>query len=135
MGNPFVKILTEYFSVKNDIILAILYGSYAKGNYSDKSDIDIAVAKNKVLTLDERLDLQFELSRLTQKEIDLVDIRTVKGPFHYKIFTEGKCIKIAENKGVKLLHKNNIKALYWYEDYYPIYSREQDRILKYVFCK
>ena len=105
----------------------MLYGSCARGTETDKSDADIAVALSEALALEERLSLQLELSLLLKREIDLVDI------LHYKVFTEGVCVKKKQGEGSALLHKHTMTALYWYEDYYPIYQRGQRYILEHTF--
>jgi len=125
--------LTAFFDAKPAIILALLYGSCARGTETEKSDADIAVAMSKPLSLDNRLSLQLELALFLKKEIDLVDIRKITGLLHYKVFTEGVCIKKTQPEGSSLLHRHIMTALYWYEDYYPIYKRGQQYILEHAF--
>ncbi len=36
------ELLIDFFSNKSDILLVILYGSFAAGRETDKSDVDIA---------------------------------------------------------------------------------------------
>lgn len=131
--NVIIEKLAAFFDSKSEIILAMLYGSYSRGTETELSDVDIAVAMSAALTLDDRLSLQLELSLVLKREIDLVDIRQIKGLFHYKVFTEGVCIKKTEPEGSSLLHRHTMTALYWYEDYYPIYKRGQQYILAHAF--
>ena len=42
-------------------------------------------------------------------------------------------IILAMPKESVLLHRHTMTALYWYEDYYPIYKRGQTYILEYAF--
>ena len=58
----------------------ILFGSYAKGNYNDDSDIDIAVILKDYSDL---LDTQLELMRLRRK----IDSRIEPHPFRINDFT------------------------------------------------
>ena len=111
MATGIIQKLTAFFGSQPHIILAMLYGSCARGTETVKSDADIAVALSEALALEERLSLQLELSLLLKREIDLVDIRKITG----------------------LLHRHTIAALYWYEDYYPIYQRGQRYILEHTF--
>ena len=133
MNTAIIEKLTAFFDAKPGIILAMLYGSCARGTETDKSDVDIAVAMSEALHLDDRLSLQLELSLLLQREVDLVDIRKIAGLLHYKVFTEGVCVKKTEPEGSALLHRHTMAALYWYEDYYPIYQRGQRYILEHIF--
>jgi predicted nucleotidyltransferase len=68
-------------TVKNvfDFQKIILFGSYAKGNQREDSDIDIAVVFSDY---NNRLDRQFELMKLTRK----VDTRIEPHPFIEKDF-------------------------------------------------
>jgi predicted nucleotidyltransferase len=57
----------------------ILFGSYAKGNYSEDSDIDIAVVLKDYSNL---IDMQLELMRLRRK----IDSRIEPHPFRESEF-------------------------------------------------
>jgi len=64
---------------KFSLIKVILFGSFAKGNYNDDSDIDIAVVFNDY---DNLLDMQLELMRLRRK----IDSRIEPHPFRESEF-------------------------------------------------
>ena len=61
------------------LIRIILFGSYAKGNHTDDSDIDIAVVFKDYNNL---LDMQLELMRLRRK----IDSRIEPHPFRESEF-------------------------------------------------
>ena len=54
-----------------------LFGSYRKGTFTAKSDIDILV-KLKKPTFDNYMDLKFYLEKLFGKKIDLITEESVK---------------------------------------------------------
>jgi len=63
--------------VKRDINLLILFGSYARGNYSDNSDIDLAILFkennfNKNYGLNMRIELSNTFSSSLKKECDII---------------------------------------------------------------
>jgi len=60
-------------------IRIILFGSFAKGNYNDDSDIDIAVVFKDYNNL---IDMQLELMRLRRK----IDSRIEPHPFREREF-------------------------------------------------
>ena len=60
-------------------IRIILFGSYAKGNYNEDSDIDIAIVFKDYSNL---LDMQLELMRLRRK----IDSRIEPHPFRESEF-------------------------------------------------
>lgn len=64
---------------KYDSVKIILFGSYARGNYNEDSDIDIAVVLKDYKNL---IDIQLELMRLRRK----IDSRIEPHPFREKDF-------------------------------------------------
>jgi predicted nucleotidyltransferase len=64
---------------KYNYLKIILFGSYAKGNYNDDSDIDIAVVLKDYSNL---IDMQLELMRLRRK----IDSRIEPHPFRESDF-------------------------------------------------
>jgi len=77
-----LKIAEQYADVVKDFFdykRIILFGSYAKGNFNDDSDIDIAVVFTDFAN---RVDRQFELMKLTRN----VDSRIEPHPFRENEF-------------------------------------------------
>jgi len=77
-----LNIATNYALVVNEkykYLKIYLFGSYAKGNYNDDSDIDIAVVFKDYSNL---LDMQLELMRLRRK----IDSRIEPHPFRESEF-------------------------------------------------
>lgn len=64
---------------KYSLIKVILFGSFAKGNFNEDSDIDIAVVFKD---FDNLLDMQLELMRLRRK----IDSRIEPHPFRESDF-------------------------------------------------
>ena len=69
----------EAVKSKYDFVKIILFGSYAKGNYHEDSDIDIAVILKDYNSLS---DIQLDLMRLRRK----IDSRIEPHPFREKDF-------------------------------------------------
>jgi len=61
------EILKEKYHVRS----FLLFGSYAKGEQTEKSDIDLLVDFKKVVDMFEMVDLQDYLQKLFGKKIDL----------------------------------------------------------------
>lgn len=96
----------------------ILFGSYAKGNWTDNSDIDVAVLVDKIS--DNFLQLSTQLCKLTRKidcriEPVLLEEENDRSGFVADIIKNG--IIIYENKTKKItgkgliLYENNNKAM------------------------
>jgi predicted nucleotidyltransferase len=71
-----IKNILEELSI---VEFAYLFGSYAKGEEKNWSDIDIAVFTNSTLnTLDTFLEIHHKLAVAFQEEIDLVILNSAK---------------------------------------------------------
>jgi len=68
------KYLDILVTEKYQIVNAYLFGSYAKGNFNEDSDIDIALVFKK---FKDRFDMRFELMKLGRK----IDLRIEPHPF------------------------------------------------------
>lgn len=72
------------------IELAVLFGSFARGQQRPDSDIDIAVSAQRPLTADETIALIEALAEQTGRAIDLVDLRVVGEPLLGQIVRHGR---------------------------------------------
>lgn len=99
------QISQSYRTVYGDSIVAIyLYGSYAKGNYDDESDIDItAIVKGDRLDLQKKLKQIWDISADIGLKNDVIVSPTVIPfaeyeeykqilPYYMNIWKEGKRI-------------------------------------------
>ena len=76
-----------------EIRLAILFGSAAGNRLRPDSDVDIGVAADEPLSLNDTLDLQAALSHATRREVDLVDMQAVSGLILQQILTTGAMLQ------------------------------------------
>ncbi len=106
--------------------MVLLYGSFSKGTFNPKSDIDIALYSKRELTFDALVKIQTELALMFDREIDIADLKKAEGTFLYQIMTNAVKIKFEENIYVRYA----MKALYFYEDFLPILRRTQEEKLK-----
>jgi predicted nucleotidyltransferase len=70
--NKLIGELKEYFSQKEEVLLAFLFGSYSKGKVLSESDIDIAVWLKKGYSLEKVNRLWGEIEDLVKHAVDLV---------------------------------------------------------------
>ena len=83
----FKNFLKDFFQGKN--VRIYLFGSRAKGSYTKRSDIDIAVLSDE--------DISFELALLREiiessnlpQTVDVIDLNTVDSEFREQILKEG----------------------------------------------
>jgi len=80
---------------KHQVSEFYVFGSYAKGTETDKSDIDFLVGFEGVDPLnyfDNYFDLKENLTHLFSKEIDLVEIKTLRNPILKKSIDRDKIL-------------------------------------------
>ena len=79
---------------KHKAIKAGIFGSYARGDYKEKSDIDILVELNKNLSLDEVIMVKIDLEKVLKKKVDLVEYETIRSELRENILKEEVSINI-----------------------------------------
>ena len=71
------KLLEQKLKEIPNVEFGYLFGSYSDGSFHDRSDVDIALFLDDY-SFDEQLSVSFELSRVLQKDVDLVVLNSVK---------------------------------------------------------
>lgn len=74
--------------VQHRIKRAGIFGSVAKGNATDESDIDILVELGDKISLLEFVGIKFELEDLLGKKVDLVEYEAIKPRLLSRIMSE-----------------------------------------------
>lgn len=97
------KILNNHETV----LFAYLFGSYADGTQTEKSDVDVAVYMNDT-SLDSRLYIHHALEKSLGKEVDLVILNDVKNIYLLEvILTKSVVLKEHEMKDIFEVEKNH----------------------------
>ena len=83
----------------DEIQFAYLFGSYAKGDYDQRSDIDIAVyLKKQYNNFDTKLKIHHKLEVALRKEVDLIILNSAKNfKLLENIFDDGIVIKDSQD--------------------------------------
>ena len=90
--------LREALSSEQNIEFGYLFGSYADGTQSDRSDVDLALYLNDA-SFNKQLDIHAKISRVIAKEIDLTVLNTAKNLYLLDdIFKKGQVIKDSEER-------------------------------------
>jgi predicted nucleotidyltransferase len=118
---PYEKELSEYFSNKDSVILAYLFGSTVRGDTCRLSDVDIGVLLDQKLSKIDRFDLELksigEIATLIKKnEIDLIGLNEAPLLLAYNIIKSGIILKSSETKRVAF--ETKILSMYMDEKYY-----------------
>ncbi len=118
--------LIEVYGIR----LIYIFGSYAKGNNNEKSDVDIAVLLNNDYNPMDKLELIGELTSVLRREdIDLVILNSANPVLRHQVIKYGKLIYM-ENEDVKVDFE--VKVLKEYMDMEPFRKVQMDGIKHWV---
>lgn len=114
-----------------EILLAVLFGSYAAGREHASSDVDLAVATAAPLSVDERVALHLSLSRALDREVDVVDLHTAHGLILIEAL-QGEWLRRGD---VKLLTRIATRHVYEQADFAPLLERAHRQRRQHAFYK
>jgi len=77
MTNEVLILLKNKLSDMDVILFGYLFGSYATNQQTNKSDVDVALYL-KAVDFDTKLQINYELSKLLKKDVDLVVLNDIK---------------------------------------------------------
>ena len=97
-----MKTLETFFSGRNEIALAYLFGSKAKGTQRPSSDTDIAVLLDTGLVPEHLLDYKLQMLRdltgvLHSDDVDLVILNDAPPLLKFQVAKHGKLLYRAKN--------------------------------------
>jgi len=113
------RLKMEKIFKENQVLLALVFGSVARGDNSSISDIDIGLFFSPNTTKKERFDsiliISSKIQRILKKnEIDIVAINDAPSRLKFKIMTEGKIIYCED---MELFYNLKEKAMLEYFDF------------------
>jgi predicted nucleotidyltransferase len=111
--------LREVFAYFPKIKLVVLFGSVASGHQRPDSDLDIAVAAEDALTVEDKLSLINSLAERTGRPIDLIDLNRVPEPLLGQILRHGRRIMGSDTLYGKLISRH----LFEQADFMPYRTR------------
>lgn len=81
------------FSLSHDLIAAVyLFGSAARGNLRESSDVDIAVMTTSQISTMKRINWETELSNILRRDVDLVVFSQVGSLLQHQVLKYGKLV-------------------------------------------
>ncbi len=99
--------------------LAILFGSIASGRQKPDSDLDIAVAADQPMNVQEKMAMISALAGCTGRPVDLVDLKVVAEPLLGQILRHGRRIMGTDTLYGELISRH----LFEQADFMPYRSR------------
>ncbi|MBU2444474.1 MAG: DUF86 domain-containing protein [Bacteroidetes bacterium] len=126
-----IKILKEYFQEQSSVVLAFLFGSFAKGFQMQESDLDIAVYFDEKLSIKETMEEEekvwFKITRIVGRSVDLVCLNIAPASLISNAIKTGVPLTIKDKKLYwKLYLEKSLEAedfVKFAEDFLEIYRR------------
>lgn len=114
--------ISKYFSTRDEIKFAYLFGSQAKNEEGRLSDIDIAVYLDENLNSDERFDLRLGLINQASKifktdKIDLIVLNDSPLLLSFRVVHDG-LILYSNDEIERIQFEAKIMSLYFDQQYY-----------------
>lgn len=129
---PGLEELVSYFA-KNGIQTCILYGSAGSSRFSEKSDIDLAVAAENRLSAEDLVRYYLKSQEILHREVDIKDLHTAQGVLLKEILTTGD---ILINKDHAFLGAKAIEMIDFQTDLAPqVNSMLKTRLEKAAYGK
>lgn len=75
----------------------VLFGSYARGDERQDSDIDIAIKPKKFMDKNEMIELQNAIEDEINLDVHLINLYTIEEDFKYDILITGKLLYVEDN--------------------------------------
>jgi len=124
-----VKRLATLFENEKNILVAYLFGSYARGYETVQSDVDIAVLVSEVpeKPLEYYLHLERKLAEALQKDVDLVFLNDAPPLLKYQVIKYGRLLF---SRGERIRIMFEVKSLSEYLDFSRALKRYDECFMK-----
>ncbi|MDX8383819.1 MAG: nucleotidyltransferase domain-containing protein [Ghiorsea sp.] len=114
--------LMQYLQQHPEIKQAILFGSLARDCAHAESDVDLAIALEKVLNSEDKQRLLEDIGAVMGRAVDLVDLKTVGEPLLGQILQHGVRLVGSDAMYGELLSKHVFQQV----DFMPLRKRILD---------
>lgn len=123
-----IKKIVKDLKIKENIKLVILFGSQARGDYDDNSDVDIAILFDELFLLNiNSLELRNELSILfstnLKTEADLVLLNKAGSLLKYQIIKYGKPLYISDDFSYNTFFSSVLKEYFDFQYYQNLHNK------------
>jgi len=128
-----VERLVTLFENEKNILVAYLFGSYARGYETLQSDVDIAVLLSEVpeKLLEYYLHLERKLAEALEKDVDLVFLNDASPLLKYQVIKYGRLL-FSRNERVRVTFE--AKSLCEYLDFSRALKRYDECFMKRILA-
>lgn len=113
-NNQAIERIKETLEKDDNVVFAVLFGSYAIGKQKRDSDIDIAVYLRKLPDADTFLGYVSKLTDVAKKEVDLIVLNNASAMLRHQVFKNKKTLFV---KDPKIYVNFRVKSMNDYEEY------------------
>ncbi len=114
MTERVIKKITDFLYSDEDVVFALLFGSYAKGQQRGRSDIDIAIYLKNEPDADTILEHTSRLTEIAKKEVDLVVLNRASAMLRHQVFKNKTTLFV---KDMPSYVRFRVKCMNDYEEY------------------
>jgi predicted nucleotidyltransferase len=123
--------IEHYFAALDEVVLAYLFGSHARGEAGPLSDIDIAVLLRETCTRQEAFDLRLEiiggLMRIIgADDVDVIVLNEAPLALQYRVLRDGRLIFCRDRQA---MIEHRARTVSYYLDFKPFLDRHEAAIL------
>ena len=111
--------LSKLFQSQSNISVALLFGSCAVDTQTFNSDVDVAVLADVSLSSERRIRLIEEITLVTGRSVDLIDLSSVGQPLLGQILKNAVRLKGTDGDMAKLYVRNVLEVA----DFLPYVTR------------
>lgn len=127
-----IDIIKKYFNAQEDIEIAILYGSFAMGNITPLSDLDVAVllrdTPSKERIIQRQCDLTTDIMGISKlNNVDVTILNIASPLLAHQVIKYGKVLKCIDENRYENLIESIINT---YLDTKPLYDYYSNRAIE-----
>jgi len=127
------NIVKNYFNKQNRILCVYLFGSIATGTENKFSDVDIAVLFDNnvppVQYTQRQLCIMDELSRILDKDVDVVVLNTANSFLKFIIIKTGRKVYDEANRTD---HNFEVRVIREYFDFLPVRKKLEEALINHI---
>ena len=124
---PVAEILNTFFKDRNDVALAFLFGSFASGTMTARSDIDIGILFHELPDIYGINNIKEDLSGLLKKEVDVVALNDASPILNMQVLKKGSLVFQVEKRYYTEFYGKTVSQ---YDDLKQIRKKCEDNILR-----
>ncbi|HGJ67467.1 TPA: nucleotidyltransferase domain-containing protein [bacterium] len=129
MERSIIEILKSYFTERDDIILAYMFGSQVKGKIGPLSDFDISILPTNNFVQKTKYYISSELSKILGKPVDIVIFNRAPIELRFNVISNN-ILLFAKDEFTRIEVEATTMSLYF--DYLPELKTQRNELLREV---